>query len=470
MPAILLGSLLILGIFAAIVRDVLSFSKPMENNDAISRVLKAEKPDMNPLVFLTFNETDTQVSFGAGLTAKPTAGKARTTNVGTQEAHMSFCIHTKPTDKNSKAKRLMRDSDGFTNNSVTRINGNDWFFGQGPLKFREKASQEFILEANKHYNGRWLKMKQLIAESETPFLGKGYTSVWAMTNPSVEITQSLRIIPGAQTNKLDTVLVRYRIENRGNKNLTIGFRTLLDTFIGSNDGVPFLIPGDSELCSSSKIMNGAGVPDFLQALENNDLNNPGTVANLSLLNPGLEKPSKLTLGCWPDYRLEKILNDGDKCKEGFTLWDVPVAKINTLNPADSAVTMYWEPTLILPFKTREVGYSYGLGTFAGSQGQGQLALTAGGSFAPSGEFTLTAYVSGHTSKDTLDLTIPEGFKLIEGSVKTSLRDSQSKYAISWKLKAPSSEGDFPFKIQSSKNFKEEIEIRIRKAILGGVFG
>ena len=285
MPAILLGSLLILGIFAAIVRDVLSFSKPMENNDAISRVLKAEKPDMNPLVFLTFNETDTQVSFGAGLTAKPTAGKARTTNVGTQEAHMSFCIHTKPTDKNSKAKRLMRDSDGFTNNSVTRINGNDWFFGQGPLKFREKASQEFILEANKHYNGRWLKMKQLIAESETPFLGKGYTSVWAMTNPSVEITQSLRIIPGAQTNKLDTVLVRYRIENRGNKNLTIGFRTLLDTFIGSNDGVPFLIPGDSELCSSSKIMNGAGVPDFLQALENNDLNNPGTVANLSLLNP-----------------------------------------------------------------------------------------------------------------------------------------------------------------------------------------
>jgi hypothetical protein len=442
----------------------------MGNNDAISKVLKAEKPDMNPLVFLTFNEADTQVSFGAGLTAKPTAGKARATNVGTQEAHMSFCIHTKPTDKNSKAKRLMRDSDGFTNNAVTRINGNDWFFGQGPLKFREKVSPEFVEKENKHYNGHWLKMKQLIAESEAPFLGKGYTSVWAMTNPSVEITQSLRIIPGAQTNKLDTVLVRYRIENRGNKNLTIGFRTLLDTFIGSNDGVPFLIPGDSELCSSSKIMNGAGVPDFLQALENNDLNNPGTVANLSLLNPGLEKPSKLTLGCWPDYRLQKILTDGDKCKEGFTLWDVPVAKINTLDPADSAVTMYWEPALILPFKTREVGYSYGLGTFAGSQGQGQLALTAGGSFAPNGEFTLTAYVSGHSSNDTLDLILPEGFKLIEGSLRTSLRDSQSKYAISWKLKAPSSEGDFSFKIQSSKNFKEEIVIRIRKAILGGVFG
>ncbi len=75
LPAILLGSLLMLGIFAAIVRDVLSFSKPMENSDSISKVLKAEKPDMNPLVFLTFNETDTQVSFGAGLTAKPTGGK-----------------------------------------------------------------------------------------------------------------------------------------------------------------------------------------------------------------------------------------------------------------------------------------------------------------------------------------------------------------------------------------------------------
>lgn len=470
MPAIFLGFLLMLGIFAAVVRDVLSFSNPMDKNNDISKVVKVEKPDMKPLVFLTFNETDTQVSFGAGLTAKPTGGKVKATNVGTQEPHMSFCIHTSPTDRNSKAKRLMRDSDGFTNNAVTRINGNDWFFGQGPLKFREKASTEFIEKANKNYNGHWLKMKQIIPESETPFLGKGYTSVWAMTNPSVEITQSLRIIPGAQTNKLDTVLVRYRIENRGNKNLNIGFRTLLDTFIGSNDGVPFLIPGDSELCSSSKIINGAGVPDFLQALENNDLNNPGTVANLSLLNPGLEKPSKLTLGCWPDYRLQKILKDGDNCKEAFTLWDVPVGKINTLNPADSAVTMYWDPALILPFKTREVGYSYGLGTFAGSQGQGQLALTAGGSFQPNGEFTLTAYVSGHTSKDTLDLIIPEGFKLLDGSLKTSLRDSQSKYAISWKLKAPSSEGDFSFKIQSSKNFKEELEIRIRKAILGGVFG
>ncbi|MEY4945426.1 MAG: hypothetical protein RIR22_127, partial [Planctomycetota bacterium] len=41
LPAILLGSLLMLGIFAAIVRDVLSFSKPMENSDSISKVLKA---------------------------------------------------------------------------------------------------------------------------------------------------------------------------------------------------------------------------------------------------------------------------------------------------------------------------------------------------------------------------------------------------------------------------------------------
>ncbi|NBT63476.1 MAG: hypothetical protein EBT02_17100, partial [Planctomycetia bacterium] len=120
LPAILLGSLLMLGIFVAIVRDVLSFSKPMENSDSISKVLKAEKPDMNPLVFLTFNEKDTQVSFGAGLTAKPTGGKVKATNVGVQEAHMSFCINTTPTDKNTKAKRLMRDSDGFTNNAVIR--------------------------------------------------------------------------------------------------------------------------------------------------------------------------------------------------------------------------------------------------------------------------------------------------------------------------------------------------------------
>ncbi len=465
-PAIFLALLLFAGNFVALARDILFSHTP---SSTIANTLTTNKPDMDPQVTITTNDTEVEISFGEGLTAKPTAGRANATSKGTQEPHMSFGIQTKPTD-NSKPKLLVRDPKGFTNNSVLRINGNDWFFGQGPLKFSKKSSPEFMLAANKHYTGHWLKMKQLIADSKFPFLGSGYSSLWAMTNPSVEITQTLRIIPGAQTNKLDTVLVRYRIENRGNKNLNIGFRFLLDTFIGTNDAVPFLIPGESELCSTSLIMEHNSVPDFLQALENNNLNSPGTVANISLQNIGLEKPDKLTLGCWPDYRLQDIIPQGNKCKEAFTLWDVPVASISTLKPPDSALTLYWNPKEIQPFKAREVGFSYGLGTFAGSQGQGQLALTAGGSFIPNGEFTLTAYVSGHTSADSLDLKLPLGFKLLDGQEKTPLRTSQSKYAISWKLKAPPSEGESLFKIESSKGFKEQLSIQIKKPPVGGIFG
>ena len=95
------------------------------------------------------------------------------------------------------------------------------------------------------------------------------------------------------------------------------------------------------------------------------------------------------------------------------MWEVPVLKIGTLNPGDSAVTIYWNPVNLLPKQVREVGFSYGLGNVSSGEGAGKLAVTVGGSFAPRGEFTVTAYVSNPVQGQTVSLKLPEDFELID---------------------------------------------------------
>ena len=64
----------------------------------------------------------------------------------------------------------------------------------------------------------------------------------------------------------DTCLVRYRIHNKDGRPHTVGLRFLLDTFVGDNDGVPFLLPGSQQLCSTSREFNSpAEVPAFLES-------------------------------------------------------------------------------------------------------------------------------------------------------------------------------------------------------------
>ena len=57
--------------------------------------------------------------------------------------------------------------------------------------------------------------------------------------------------------------MRYRLDNQDTHEHTVGLRFLLDTYIGGNDGVPFLIPGQRELCSSAlDFRPPTPIPDF----------------------------------------------------------------------------------------------------------------------------------------------------------------------------------------------------------------
>ncbi|MFN4259959.1 MAG: hypothetical protein ACK4RK_11755 [Gemmataceae bacterium] len=358
--------------------------------------------------------------------------------------------------QSSNYKQLTFDDKGRSNNTCLRIDGQDILFGTNPP-------------------GRWLVQKEAVATG--PFADLvGAHAVWsADASNTIVVTQTVQLVPGEQSGLLDTALVRYQIENRDEKPRRVGLRFMLDTYIGANDGVPFMLPGAKGLNNTSADFNQpAAIPDFIQALEREDLKDPGTIAHLQLkLGGRFEAPSRVTLGAWPNERI-----DGRKrCLAANTLWEVPVHNMDILHQIDrkankqqvaeidSAVVIYWNERPLPPGETRLMGFTYGLGSVSADDG-GKLALTVGGSFVPGGEFTLTAYVHEPVAKQTVTLNVPEGFRLISGSATQAVpalaQNAASRNSpVTWRIQAPKQSGTFELRVDSSTNVSRVQTVRIR---------
>jgi hypothetical protein len=326
--------------------------------------------------------------------------------------------------------------------------------------------------------GAWNPMKQELGKDEKGNRLAGARSVWVRNaDPKITVTQIVEIVPGGlsadgKKRLLDTCLVRYDITNDSGAAQSVGLRFLLDTFIGNNDAVPFTIAGARELCDTKKEFNSPdAVPDFISALERQDLENPGTVAHLSLkYGAGLEPPTRVTLGAWPASELRK-LPGGEKAKMHNTLWDVPVfpmadAKSDENPNGDSAVTLYWDEKEIPPKQTRTVGFAYGLGTVTGQKGGGQLAVTAGGELEEGKEFTVTAYVKNPAPGATATLTLPGGLRLAGGTEKESVPAlppgaAGSISPVTWRVKALKG-GMFTVKVTLNSGATEQYQVVVRR--------
>jgi hypothetical protein len=341
----------------------------------------------------------------------------------------------KEVGKGAAVNRLTFDPWGRTNNTCLRFDGRDErLFGSA--------------------RGRWEQRD-------------GGKAVWVCDDPKVAVTQSVELVRGEPSRLLDTCQVRYAIENRDSREHTIGIRFLLDTFIGGNDGVPFTIPGDSDLCDTLKDLRpteGKPIPDFLQALEKPDLAHPGTIAHLRLKLEGVkEVPERVTLGAWPNEAL-RVLDR--KALGPSTLWEVPLLSMKSLEPNDSAIVMYWKVEPLRAGEKREVGFEYGLWNLA-SEGS-RLATTIDGAFRPGGALTVVAYVNAGgigPEDETLTLSLPEGFKLLDGQATQPVpRAAGNKNRpVTWRVQAGST-GKYELTVKSSAGVSQTIPVEIRKGI------
>jgi hypothetical protein len=440
---------LVVGLLAVLARDLGTWAsagvQPPGQPDGFG--------DTEQLLALAFHDTEEQIFLSPGGSVKPLGQIDPFVRPGVWEPSMRFGLSLFRPDRAGRRKKLTYKEKGTTNNTCLRIDGNEWLFGERPFRFPDGT-----------YNGDWPgRWHAINAPLDRP-LRDGRKSIWVYDEQQLMVTQTVGLVPGAQSGKLDTCLIHYRIDNKDQMAHQVGLRFLLDTFIGGNDGVPFLVPGEKQLCSTQMDINRSeDVPDFIQARETEDLSNPGTIAQVQLRLAGMEPPSRVTLGAWPHPKL------GNGAMQEKTLWNVPVLPIKSVLPGDSAVVIYWAEKPLAPGASREVGFAYGLGNVSAGEGGGRLALTVGGAFVPNGEITLTAYVSSPVAGQKLSLFLPDDFTLVTGETteRVPAAPGSAVAPITWKVRAGPREGRFDIKVQSSTGASQTqmVQIAVR-----GIFG
>ncbi len=420
--------------------------------------------DPDPVIALGFHDRPQDVLLGGG-GVKPEAGAPPAKTVeAVWEPSMRFglVVIKEPDPGNpQQRKRLTFDEQGLTNNTCVRLDGKEWLFGEHPWRLKSTGA-----DVGGSWPGRWDQQDSTSLGLDPSGRQRlGHRSIWAYDDQHVFVTQTVELVPGAQSRSLDTCLVRYQLDNKDSRPHKVGIRFLLDTYIGANDGVPFTIPGQAQRCDTlAEFSRPEDVPDFVQALEHEDLAHPGAVAHLQLrLGGKLDPPDRVTLGAWPNPRLAA---QDPRCRQEKTLWHVPVLSMKALSPPDSAVTIYWSDRDLAAGASREVGFAYGLGLVASGESGGRLGVTAGGSFLPGGEFTLTAYASSPQQGQTVTLTLPEGFELRSGEAAQPVPplppgSAGANGLVSWKVMAPATEGEYTLAVKSSTGISQTQPIRIR---------
>ena len=252
------------------------------------------------------------------------------------------------------------------------------------------------------------------------------------------MTQRVEIVPGETievspevfSRLLDTCVVRYTIKNIDAKPHKVGFRFLLDTYI-ANDGTPFTIPGSTKLVTTFEDFNPSNpknkkrIPDFVQALEFEDLRNPSAIAQVNFkISDKIEAPDRVSLTNWPGGSY-------------LPKYAIPIANIEK----DSAIVMYWSPTDLPSGKSREIGFSCSIGNLAAQTEM--IGVTVGGSFVVNGELSVVALIADARVGQTATIEYPTGaFQPLEGYLeKQKVPQSTEKTAggrlpaspVTWRL-------------------------------------
>jgi hypothetical protein len=307
---------------------------------------------------------------------------------------MNFAVHKINDPKNAKAGSVKLNwyPNGSGNSIVAMIDGQEAIFGEIPGA------------------GKWYRDKDNDYAKGGVNVGKygGKKRVFEFTKQGILITQTVTIEPsdavevekGEYQRLLTTCVARYKIHNTDNRTHKIGLRVMMDTCIGDKDDVPFMLPNVDDPITTKKHLIGAEVPAFVQVIEKTTMRDPGIVLQLGLrISDKYDAPDRFLLTRYPG-------------KEGklHQKWKVAYEDFRD----DSCVVIYWEPRDIGPNKTRDVAFTYGLGSI--SADGDRLGLTVGGSFQSGGELTVVALISDKAAKE-VTLKLPPGMSLIDSKQK-----------------------------------------------------
>jgi len=322
-----------------------------------------------------------------------------------------------PADDN---KPLTFDVAGGTND--TRV----WIEG-APLAYGEGGFQQSPQESNGQTTALWIR-------------------------DAVAVTQTLAYVYGTNTGRVDTVQIKYTLTNQASVTKTVGLRLMLDTLIGDNDGVPFVVPGREGIVDRAVDLRGDAVPDFVQALEFPNLAEPGVIVHLTLQGADATRPDRLVISAWCEgngtWDYYPALG-GD----GHTLTRCGLAN----NTPDSAIGLYFDPQPLGPGASRTLITYYGLGGISSTEsGNATLSLLFNRQVNQGAEFWITALVGMPQAGQRVRLELPDGLVLSDDMVaEQSVTAGGDFTQLSWRVKAEKAMTDAPVTVVSSPDGSTE---------------
>lgn len=265
----------------------------------------------------------------------------------------------------------------------------------------------------------------------------GQMSSWLIDD--VRIVQTVELHPSKATKpgekrQLNTVLITYTIENKGQNPVPIGFRVYMDTYVIDNDGCMFASPTTHK----GKILDGVilqdkTLPNYFQMLQRPDLQNPGYIAHLTMNMGGkYERPTKLVM---------------TRHGTGFGAWDMPAFA----SMGDSAIGLYWATKDLKPGTKRELAYAYGENIAVTAESEGRYEVALGGSFEPGKLFTVSAVVADAATGQAMTLELPPGIERVEGKATQPVPPitGEAEYStVLWKARVLQP-GEHTIRIRSS---------------------
>ena len=184
------------------------------------------------------------------------------------------------------------------------------------------------------------------------------------------ISQVFSIVPNPNTGREDMIRLQYIIEipentaklgkkvNAEKKQTRIGLRILFDTFLGANDGSPFILPGTGALQFETMLSNQQ-IPRYWYTYDN--LKNP-TIRATGILKPLKEKPpNKIVFANYDNFRDCDWLYIPEPETRGFSRTSMAnIFRSDAAKKADTAAAIFWENVSIEPGKPAELSTYLGL--------------------------------------------------------------------------------------------------------------
>jgi hypothetical protein len=280
---------------------------------------------------------------------------------------------------------------------------------------------------------------------QSPEEGGGVvTSAWEFQK--VRTTQKVEIVAGSTTHLLDTMRIEYVLENQDSRAHEVGLRVMIDTLIGDNDGVPFVVPGRSGITGQAVDLAGAQIPDFIQALEQADLVNPGVIVHLTLKGGEATPPDRVVISGWYGTDMPWDFIDG----AGGVGAPLERRMLGLFPIPDSAVGLYYDPATLGPGEARTIVVFYGLGGISSTETHNPtLSLTFAGRVNEGDSFWVVAMVVDPVEGQSLRLELPDGLGLVPGETveKAVIAAPGNTYTqVSWLVEASRAIGDSTIRV------------------------